>query len=110
MRTGAAMRTKTPTTDEVFREVAKEFAGRCGELSWFEIVAKFKGKEPHGGTYIKDWQICYWSSSVEISVPYYEDGELEFEAYRFTYEKIAHAVVKLRGGYAETAAGQLKFM
>lgn len=104
------MRTKTPTTDEVFREVAKEFAGRCGELSWFEIVDKFKGKEPHGGTYIKDWQICYWSSSVEISVPYYEDGELEFEAYRFTYEKIAHAVVKLRGGYAETAAGQLKFM
>ena len=96
--------------DEVFREVVKTFDRACEGMSYYEIVAKYKGKEPHGGCYVRDWQICYWSGSVAIAVPYYEDGELEWMEYRYTYEKIARAVVKFRGGYAETSTGQLKFM
>lgn len=80
-----------PSVKDVFDYVAKDFAERCRGMTYDEIIRRYKGSEPHGGTYAEHWQICYWSDHVEISVPYYRSGQLRFKDYKYKYEKIARA-------------------
>lgn len=98
-----------PSEKEVFAVVVDDFAKRCKDMSYYQILEKWKGQEPHGGSYHKDWQIAHWANSVAISVPFRKCGELEFMEYRFTYEKIAKAVVSQRDLYTENRNGQLSF-
>ncbi len=95
-----------PTETDVFRAVAAEFSERCTAN---DIVKKYKGCSPHGGSYINGWQICFWNNHVDISIPYHKNGTICFKVYKYTYEKIAKAAMMFQSEYAETKSGQLQF-